>query len=279
MRARQDILVGCCGFSLPRARYFRTFRLLEIQQSFYEPPSLKTAQRWRSFAPEGFIFTLKAWQLITHESTSPTYRRLRTSLEPAERSCYGSFKPTPQVLTAWERTRQIARALDAPLVVFQCPASFKPVPQNLTNMRSFFRAIQRDNLAMAWEPRGGMAPGGCEILVPRDGFDPLRRSFCGACGLGKHELLPPPRHHGVRLQLHPGGPKKAAFLVFWKAKLGAFQQLHHGPRRIQVPDAVGAGLRNSRAGQDSGTIQCQGLPKCWYRSKINRSGRCENGKR
>lgn len=154
MRARENILVGCCGFSLPRARYFRTFRLLEIQQSFYEPPSLQTAQRWRSLAPEGFIFTLKAWQLITHEPTSPTYRRLRTSIEPAERSYYGSFKPTPQVLAAWERTRDIARALDAPLVVFQCPASFKPVPPNLTNMRSFFSGIQRDNLAMAWEPRG-----------------------------------------------------------------------------------------------------------------------------
>jgi len=154
VKAGGEILVGCCGFSLPQSRYFRTFRLLEIQQSFYEPPSLQTAQRWRSLAPEGFTFTLKAWQLITHEPTSPTYRRLRTPIEPGERSHYGSFKPTDQVLAAWERTRQVAGALDASLVLFQCPASFKPIPKNLENMRSFFGRIQRDNLAMAWEPRG-----------------------------------------------------------------------------------------------------------------------------
>lgn len=146
--------MGCCGFALPQARYFRTFRLLEIQQSFYEPPSLQAAQRWKSLAPEGFTFTLKAWQLITHEPTSPTYKRLRSSIGPDEISSYGSFRPTSQVLAAWERTKQIAQALDAPLVIFQCPASFRPVPQNLENMRAFFSGIPRENLAMAWEPRG-----------------------------------------------------------------------------------------------------------------------------
>ncbi len=151
---RAEILVGCCGFALPQAQYFRKFRLLEVQQSFYQPPSLETARKWRNLAPESFIFTVKAWQLITHEPTSPTYRRLGTPIKPSERSAYGGFRPTPEVLAAWERTQQIALVLRAPLVVFQCPPSFKPDPCNLENMRRFFAQIPRDSMALAWEPRG-----------------------------------------------------------------------------------------------------------------------------
>jgi hypothetical protein len=44
------IHVGCCGFALPQARYFRTVRLLEVQQTFYQPPRLATPQRWRAAA-------------------------------------------------------------------------------------------------------------------------------------------------------------------------------------------------------------------------------------
>lgn len=158
MGAWGEILVGCCGFALPRARYFRTFRLLEVQQTFYEPPGLETARRWRSIAPPGFTFTLKAWQLITHEPTSPTYRKLRTSIEPQESKFYGSFKPTAQVMEAWQRTKEIAKALEATLVLFQCPASFKPVSRNLDNMKNFFSSIPREGLKMAWEPRGDWPP-------------------------------------------------------------------------------------------------------------------------
>jgi uncharacterized protein YecE (DUF72 family) len=71
--ARARIRVGCCGFALAQPRYFRTFRLLEVRQTFYQPPRLATLQRWRQQAPPGFEFTLKAWQLITHEPTSPTF--------------------------------------------------------------------------------------------------------------------------------------------------------------------------------------------------------------
>jgi uncharacterized protein YecE (DUF72 family) len=149
-----EILVGCCGFALPQARYFRRFDLLEVQQSFYEPPRVETARRWRQKAPQGFTFTLKAWQLITHEPSSPTYRRLRTPILPPDRPALGSFRPTSQVLAAWERTRELARALDAALVLFQCPASFGPTALNIRNMREFFRSIPRDGLSMAWEPRG-----------------------------------------------------------------------------------------------------------------------------
>lgn len=146
--------VGCCGWPEGKSKYFTRFRAVELQSTFYEPPSLTLARKWRDLAPPSFQFCLKAWQLITHEISSPTYRRLKSRLSTQEHSSVGRFQPTEQVALAWERTRAIALALHAPIILFQCPASFTPDPENLRNFRSFFSHLSRDRFLLAWEPRG-----------------------------------------------------------------------------------------------------------------------------
>ncbi len=152
-----DLKIGCCGFPQSRPAYFSRFSVVEIQQTFYKPPQTATAQRWRAQAPPGFEFTLKAWQLITHEPSSPTYRKARLKLDAPAQS-YGSFRPTPQVLAAWERTREVAQALRARVVLLQCPASFAPTDEHIRNLRAFLSAIRHDKLRLAWEPRGAWPP-------------------------------------------------------------------------------------------------------------------------
>ncbi len=149
-----EIKVGCCGFAESMSLYFREFSVVEVQQTFYQPPKLATAQRWREEAPEDFEFTLKAWQLITHEPSSPTYRRLREKLPEESRGNYGSFKPTREVHDAWLRTREVAEALKAKIIVFQCPASFRDDEFHRQNLRAFFTAIDREDFVFCWEPRG-----------------------------------------------------------------------------------------------------------------------------
>ncbi len=134
------------------AGLFRTFAVMEIQQTFYQPPQLKTVQRWRQQAPPHFEFTLKAFQAITHPGGSPTYRRCK--LSAAERQECGFFRDTPTVRAAWETTRTLATALHASVVVFQCPASFTPTAAHIENLRRFFGRIPRDRLLLGWEPRG-----------------------------------------------------------------------------------------------------------------------------
>jgi len=148
-----NLKIGCCGFAQSRTAYFARFPVVEIQQTFYKPPQTATAQRWRTQAPPGFEFTLKAWQLITHEPSSPTYRKARLRLDAPVES-YGSFRLTPQVLAAWDRTCEIAQTLAAQIVLLQCPASFSPTEEHLRNLRTFLSAISRDGLRLAWEPRG-----------------------------------------------------------------------------------------------------------------------------
>jgi uncharacterized protein YecE (DUF72 family) len=148
------IRVGCCGFRMAQKEYVRRFPAVEVQQTFYQPPSVATLRRWRDDAPESFEFTLKAWMLITHEARSPTYRRLKRKLDEQETRDCGSFRATPVVLDAWATTRACAEALAARCVLFQCPASFRPTEENVENMREFFAMIDRGGLRCLWEPRG-----------------------------------------------------------------------------------------------------------------------------
>jgi uncharacterized protein YecE (DUF72 family) len=154
MGADRDIRVGCCGFIVSQKEYFELFNLVEIQQTFYQLPRIQTAEKWGREAPEGFEFTLKAWQLITHEAASPTYRRLGRRIPAGALDRYGCFRLTPEVEQAWEQTSAFAQILGAAAVVFQCPASFRPTEQNVSNMREFFTKMERGDFRFAWEPRG-----------------------------------------------------------------------------------------------------------------------------
>jgi len=173
-----NIRVGCCGFPKARSEYYKVFRVVEVQQTFYQPPSLKTAEKWREAAPSDFEFTLKAWQLITHESKSPTYRRLKLGWHAEKLARCGSFKGTEEVVWAWEKTQEIAAALQAKYVVFQCPASFHPSAENKRKLETFFSEVKRENLRLIWEPRGTWTPGEirdlCRELDLIHGVDPFK---------------------------------------------------------------------------------------------------------
>ncbi len=142
------IRIGCCGFPVSMKKYFQLFNVVEVQKTFYKPPQPDTAKKWRDQAPEDFEFTVKAWQVITHPPSSPTYRKAGIQVKYG-----GFFKPVEEVFKAWETTREIAKILNARFVVFQTPKSFKDTDENIKNMREFFGSIERD-FVFGFEPRG-----------------------------------------------------------------------------------------------------------------------------
>jgi uncharacterized protein YecE (DUF72 family) len=150
--------VGLCGFTMGMDDYPRYFAVVEVQQTFYEPPTEAVMRRWAGAMPPGFEFTLKAWQLITHESKSPTYRRLKRALDAEERASCGGFRDSPIVRAALDRSLSCAKLLGATTLVFQCPASFGPEPENVDRLRHFVAKVARPqcppSLRLAWEPRG-----------------------------------------------------------------------------------------------------------------------------
>lgn len=187
MVKRLELRVGCCGFPVGLAQYAIDFEVAEVQQTFYQPPMLKTLQKWRGQVPENFEFTLKAWQLITHQANSPTYRRLRENLGDRQRREAGAFRINATVMAAWQRTLECAQALGSRVILFQCPASFLPTPENKANLRAFFHEVRRANgsgrttnwLTCVWEPRGKWQAVEiqevCEELGLVHGVDPFQQ--------------------------------------------------------------------------------------------------------
>ncbi len=174
------IKVGLCGYTIGAAAYFETFGVVEVQQTFYDPPAPLTLERWRYQAPPRFEFTMKAWQVITHRGTSTTYRRLKSPFSEAERAEAGAFRVNDTTLRAWETTLRCARLLRATAILFQCPASFRPLPENIENMHAFFGRVEKPaGVRFLWEPRGAwpddVVAGLCRSLGLVHAVDPFVR--------------------------------------------------------------------------------------------------------
>lgn len=191
------IKVGCCGFPISMKDYFSKFKLVEVQKTFYEPPRPETAAKWRSKAPEDFEFSVKAWQVLTHPPSSPTWRRMKTIIH--EKGECGFLKPSRENFKAWERTLEICKALKSKVCVVQTPPSFKCTKENVNNMEKFFGSVETGGIKVAWEPRGDWLQRLKEVRSVCEKFglihvvDPLRRR---PAALGETQYF---RLHG----LHP----------------------------------------------------------------------------
>jgi len=180
LRSFMPMKLGMCGFTIGAAAYFRKFSVVEVQQTFYDPPPLSTLEKWRAQAPPDFEFTMKAWQVITHLGTSRTYRRLRREFTERERAEAGGFRLNATTLAAWATTLDAARALHATAILFQCPPSFRPTRENVEAMHLFFGAIEHPKgVRFLWEPRGAwpddLTLGICRDLGLVHAVDPFIR--------------------------------------------------------------------------------------------------------
>lgn len=172
--------VGCCGFPFRKKDYYQSFSLVEIQQTFYRMPMVRTLRRWREEAPSDFEFALKANQRITHPARSPTYKKAGRDVEGVDKEKVGCFKNTAEVFRAWEETREAAEILDTRIIVFQTPPSFKEKERNVRRLKGFFTSIDRGGLKLGWEPRGWSvkkAHNLCHELELVPVYDPLYQDF------------------------------------------------------------------------------------------------------
>ncbi|MEM2102264.1 MAG: DUF72 domain-containing protein [Candidatus Bathyarchaeia archaeon] len=125
------IKVGCCGYPVAMHQYYASFRLVEINKTFYEIPKTTTVGKWRETAPADFEFTVKANKSISHQHKLDT---------------------TEPCLKAFEQTKIICKLLKAKILLIQTAASF--TPDRLDVAKKFFKTISRDDLLIMWETRG-----------------------------------------------------------------------------------------------------------------------------
>lgn len=146
--------VGCCGYCVSRSRYYKVFKTVELQETFYDLPPLERLESLRREAPEGFVFNMKAYQGVTHDLDSPTWRRSRRRPSEELRGRIGHLRPTKENLELWDEIVERARAIGARVVVVQTPPSFGYSEENFRAAREFFSSTVTSNFIVGWEPRG-----------------------------------------------------------------------------------------------------------------------------
>ncbi len=123
-----------------RLRFYASqFPIVEVDSTYYGPPSERTAGLWVERTPGGFVFDVKAYRLLTQHPTPPRslWKDIRDGLPPdvaAKPNVYSRDLP-PELLE--EAFRRFAAAL-MPLhsagklgvVLFQFPPYFYPTPPN-----------------------------------------------------------------------------------------------------------------------------------------------------
>jgi len=144
--------IGCCGFPVGLPRYVTELQLAEVQKTFYRIPKKEIIRKWREGVPEEFVFTVKAWQGVTHPAGSPTYRKAGP-VPPEILPRLGHFQPTEEVFGAWKETREAADLLKAPVILLQAPPSFTHTPEHEENLKGFFSAIRHGTTRIALELR------------------------------------------------------------------------------------------------------------------------------
>ncbi len=162
-----DIVVGTCGYGYYRPpmgwkqryesklqAFSHVFPAVELNKTFYKLPMARTARRWHREAADDFVFTVKAWQALTHPTSSPTWRKRKEGLTGQQKEHFGYLCPNDEVVDAWQMTRKRAGALGAPVCVLQTPGSFDCTDKHEENMRELLGGIERSGIQLAWEPRG-----------------------------------------------------------------------------------------------------------------------------
>ncbi|UXD21161.1 hypothetical protein IPA_00730 [Ignicoccus pacificus DSM 13166] len=149
-----DLYYGTCGFPRSKKKLREMVNAVEVQQTFYKPPSLETLRKWREELGEEMRIHLKAWQLVTHPPTSPTYKRVGIRIPKEKVDKYGFLRLTDEVKEAWMKTVECAKALRGDFIVVQTPPSFGYSEENVRRAREFFKWARKSWERIAWEPRG-----------------------------------------------------------------------------------------------------------------------------
>ncbi len=151
------ILVGTCGFPSSRQKVFKIVDVVELQSTFYNLLSEKQIENIVRDKPSSVELTVKAWQVITHPATSPSWRKLKIKPEGRKEN-YGWLRPTKENIEALKKVVLQAERLNAKVLVFQTPGSM-PVNDNVReDIEEFFDValdVVGSAFVISWEPRGG----------------------------------------------------------------------------------------------------------------------------
>ncbi len=145
-----------------RLRFYASrFSVVEVDATYYAPPSEHNARLWAQRTPPGFVFDVKAYGLLTHHPVTPGSlpAPVRAELAPSAREkerVYLSAVPPAAREQLWrlheEALAPLAEAAKLGCVLFQFPPWFR---RNRANTDYLRQLPDRLPYPLAVEFRGG----------------------------------------------------------------------------------------------------------------------------
>jgi uncharacterized protein YecE (DUF72 family) len=160
-RGAGRIRVGTSGWSYPKgagawdgvfypprladkdklAFYAQYFDTVEINSSFYRPPSPYAARAWASKVPDDFRFTAKLWQKFTHPRMFEKATGRAAVVDPTDFEVFS------------EGLAPLAEAGKLGVLLAQFPTSFKPDAETLEYLEDLIRQLRGAKFPLAVELR------------------------------------------------------------------------------------------------------------------------------
>jgi uncharacterized protein YecE (DUF72 family) len=175
------ILVGSCSWTDPtlissgrfyprgvssaeaRLRFYaEQFEIVEVDSTYYAPPSARNSELWAARTPARFVFNVKAFGLLTHHPAAadrlPDWLRNALPEEArGRRNVYAKDFPAALMADVWELHREALEPLAAAgklgAVLFQFPPWFVRSRENRAYLRDLPERLPGWPLAV--EFRGG----------------------------------------------------------------------------------------------------------------------------
>jgi uncharacterized protein YecE (DUF72 family) len=123
------------------AFYAQYFDTVEINSSFYRPPSPYAAKAWASKVPDDFRFTAKLWQKFTHPRMFEKATGRAALVDPTDFELFS------------EGLAPLVEANKLGVLLAQFPTSFKPDAETLEYLEDLIRQLRGAGFPLAVELR------------------------------------------------------------------------------------------------------------------------------
>ena len=156
------------------AYYADRFPIVEVDSTYYFPPTPELAQTWVERTPPGFTMNIKAWSLLTghptfHHSLWPDMQSAVPTEHRDKRRLYAHYLPADALEEAWDRFRHallpLHRAGRLGAVLLQYPRWFGPKDENRQAIRDAARHLGDYRVCVEFRHARWLAGGDCESTL------------------------------------------------------------------------------------------------------------------
>jgi uncharacterized protein YecE (DUF72 family) len=124
------------------AAYAKAFDFVEVNSTFYTPPSIQMVRSWRRCFPDDFKFSVRCHKDLTHKYL---------------------LSPRQESYEVFHQSLCICSELRAEILLIQTPPSFNP-DEKIKDIKDLFSSIDFGSVKLAWEIRGRIAQDTIDLM-------------------------------------------------------------------------------------------------------------------